>query len=197
MHMAGVSTIQAGNPTAGQQLLQSAAGLLKGVPTSTHTASPTMGPATEAAPPFATSRSGAAAASALTRAAVTLHVPITRDIGALDPIAKMSVQSISFRVAGREDGWGTLPVLTPQLRSEQSKAWSVGVPAGTGIPTFTVASGKLASADEIVAKIYKSRVSAVDLTALYIPIVDTSSTTFYLTHLYAYVLPVKLGDTLP
>lgn len=189
IHIAGVSAIQAGNPTAGQQLLQTAAGLLKGVSISTHPGNSPFDAAWEARP------SVVGAETAAGRASIALQVPITRDPGALDPIAKMSTQSITFRVAGREDGWGTLPVLTPQLRNEQSKPWSVGVPVGTEIPSFTVASGQLASADDIVAKIYKPRVSATDLAALFIPIVDTTSTTFYLTHLYSYVLPVKLGDT--
>jgi hypothetical protein len=188
-HMAGVSAIQAGDPTGGQRLLQTASSLLKGVSSSTPGANPLVGAAAEVRPTVA----GIGIAAA--RTSIAMHVPITRDLGALAPIASMNAQSITFRVAGREDGWGTLPVLTPQLRNEQSKPWSVGVAVGNEIPSLTVASGKLASADDIVAKIYKPRVLATDLTALYIPIVDTSSTTFYLTHLYSFVLPVKLGDT--
>lgn len=194
-HLAGVGAIQAGNPTAGQKLLQSAASLLKGAASQSQpVGTPSVvneGPS----PALGASLAGAAAAPALARAAVALQVPITRDLAALDPIAKMSAQSITFRVAGREDGWGAIPVLTPQLRNEQSKPWSVGVPNGTKISSFTVASGQLAAAGDIVAKIYKPRIAATDLAALYIPIVDTSSTTFYFTHLYAYVVPVKLGDT--
>jgi hypothetical protein len=174
LHVSGVATIQAGNPTAGQQLLQAAASALKAASGQT--------PAGDPAP-------------ALARVPAALQVPITRDLSALDPIAKMSTQSITFRVTGREDGWGAMPVLTAQLRGEQSKPWSVGVLAGSAMSSFTVASGKLAAADDIVANIYKPRVTATDLGSLIIPIIDTSSTTFYLNHLYSYVVPVKLGDT--
>lgn len=187
-HMAGVSAVQAGDAAGGQRLLQTAASLLKDVSTSTPAANPVARAAVEVRPTVA--GIGIAAGTS-----IAVHVPITRDLGALAPIASMNSQSITFRVAGRDDGWGTLPVLTPRLRNEQSKPWNVGVAVGNEIPLLTVASGKLASANDIVAKIYEPRVSATDLTALYIPIVDTSSTTFYLTHLYSYVLPVKLGDT--
>jgi hypothetical protein len=195
-HLSGISAIQAGNPTAGQQYLQTAAGLLKSAsggspvpgvtPGTVHTATPSAGSASAA---------GAAVAPAVTGTVAELQVPITRDLTALDPIAKMSTQSITVRITGREDGWGVVPVLSPQVRKEQSKPWQIGVPTGAAVSSFTVASGQLAAANDIVAQIYKPRISATQISALIIPIVDTSSTTFYLTHLYAYVLPVKLGDT--
>lgn len=185
-HLAGIGAVQAGNPTQGQQLLQAAAETLK-------RASGTAGVGVSRG--FGSASAVAAAAPAIARSAAAVKIPITQDIATLDPIAKMSTQSITFRITGREDGWGVIPVLPPQVRNEQSKAWRVGVPIGTAVSSFTVSSGKVVAENDIIAQIYKPRITATDISSLMIPIVDTSSTTFYLAHLYAYVLPVKLGDT--
>lgn len=202
MHLSGVSAMQSGNPTQGQQLLQQAAALLK---SASGTSSPPHGaPATLAAVrgtvvgAITGVRVGAVTPVAVVdgaAAAAAVQVPITRELGALDPIAKMSPDAVTFRVTGREDGWGVIPLPSPQVRSEQGKAWQVGVPAGAGMPSFSVAEGHLAASKDIVAQIYQPRIAATEIAGLVVQIVDASSTAFYLTHLYAYVLPVKIGDT--
>ena len=127
--------------------------------------------------------------------AAVVEVRVTRDLAILDPIASMSSQSVTFRITGRVDGWGVLPVASPTLRREQGKAWQVGLPAGGAAASFTVAAGQLASTEGIIGQIYQPRVGAAQITALQIQIVDASGMAFYLPHFYAFVLPVKLGDT--
>jgi tetratricopeptide (TPR) repeat protein len=48
--------------------------------------------------------------------------------------------------------------------------------------------------DAVVAPLYKARIAVDSAVKLGWQIVDTSTTAFYLTHLYAYVLPVKIGE---
>ena len=199
IHLSGISAIQQGNATAGQQQLQTAASLLKSLP----------GPAGQPEQKLAGDSSTGLAlglASAVSRAAlpavlnggaaqVEVEVPVTRDLGTLDPIASMSTQALTYRITGRVDGWGVLPVASPALRSEQNKPWQIGLPAGAAVASFTVAAGQLADTGSIVGQIYQPRTGATQVMGLQVQLTDPSATAFYLPHLYAFVLPVKLGDT--
>jgi tetratricopeptide (TPR) repeat protein len=46
----------------------------------------------------------------------------------------------------------------------------------------------------VVKQVYQTRVGAATFASLGWQIIDTSSTTFYLTQLYAHAVPVKIGD---
>ena len=201
LHLSGVSLQKSGNTAAAKPLFQQASDLLdrKGgaavaveLPPATqpHVA-PRVIAAAPAGRPTGVAPAGVGLAPALT---VGSTLRISQNILALEPVAKMDAQAISFRISGRESGWGVLPLVTDQQRQEQAKTWQIGVPAGEKFASFSVGGGQLPTVAESISALYQPRINAVNLRDLGLQIVDTSSTTFYLTHLYSYVLPVKLGD---
>lgn len=202
VHLSAVSAEKAGNPTAAAQLYQQAADILKRLPGKTPAA-----PANLPSVPLSSalsniiSRSGVGAVPGKVavglapRVAVRQAVTVSKDTGVLQSISKMNSQEISYRIAGRDNGWGVAPATSDQDRREQAKTWQIGVLTGDTLTSFSVAAGKVPPAADIVARIYQPRITATKISDLAFHLVDTSSTTFYLTHLYAYVLPVKLGDT--
>lgn len=119
---------------------------------------------------------------------------VTRDPAILGPIEKMDPNSITFRVPGRADGWGSLTLPTEAQVEQQAKPWTVGIPVGGKVTTFDLAAGRVPSSATIIEQVYEPRVTATTIAKLAWTMVDTSSTTFHLTHLYGYVLPVKIGD---
>ena len=215
LHVSGVAAQQANDPAKARQFFTQAAETLKGAsaprPPAPAPAPGVTAPGPVPAAPFATTLlSGAAAAPALaarpaitnliraniTERAVTMPIAQlgSRDVAVLQPIANMDARTLTFRIPGRADGWGVLPVTDELQKRQQSKTWTVGVPAGGGTATFTVGAGAAPAATEVVAKIYQARVTADQISKLAWQIVDTSTVSFYLTHLYAYVLPVKIAD---
>jgi hypothetical protein len=200
-HLAGVSAVKSGNAAQAQQLFQAAAALLK-------RASPAPGlvpsPPTVSRPgPVVIDRQGprpilrpGTRTLDVSSSVSIVEVPITRDVSALDPIAKMSAQSVTFRIAGRADGWGAIALQSDVDRRAQSKAWQVGIPVGRKLATVSLGAGALPPVSDLIAKIYRPRIAETEVRDLTFPIIDTSTTTFYLTHLYAYVLPIKTGDAL-
>ena len=59
---------------------------------------------------------------------------------------------------------------------------------------FSVSEGKPLLIKGIEKDLYKTRLKAEKFSQLDIKISNTSTTTFYLTHFYSYVLPLKIGD---
>jgi hypothetical protein len=68
------------------------------------------------------------------------------------------------------------------------------VPTGDKLTYISASGGKPPSPDAFVRDIYQTRLVAKAFAQIDFKIVDTSTTTVYLTHLYAYVLPVKIAD---
>lgn len=120
---------------------------------------------------------------------------VSRDFKDLQPIATMDAQTLTYRIPGRVDGWGILKIPDKQQQKEQSKAWQVGVPVGEKLVAFQMSGGQLPGVNELVDKIYHARIDANRFIDIDWKIFDPSTTTFYLTQLYAYVLPVKIGDS--
>jgi hypothetical protein len=199
-HLAAVSAAKAGNASQAQQLFQSAASLLK----SASGASPLTVPPPIAHPGFVLDRevSVPVRSSAIgTRFEVfsslsAVHVPLTRDLSVLDPIAKMAADTVTFRIAGRADGWGSIPLQNDVDRRAQNKTWQIGVPVGRTLAAVTIGAGALPPASDLITKIYHPRVVATEIADLTFPVIDTSTMTVYLTHIYAYILPLKTGDAL-
>jgi len=128
------------------------------------------------------------------RPIASFRVAPTRDLKVLTPIAKMDAQTLTYRVPGREDGWGTLNIPDETLKRQFTKAWSVGVPLGSTIVAFKLGSKAQPSPTDLIKTLYEPRLTLQRFKDIDWKIVDSSTTTFYLTHLYAYVLPVKIGD---
>lgn len=202
LHMMGATRQKAGDIAGAKQILTQAANTFKeaSATASTATPGPVLGPPVlfPAAPALANIHAtnlSATLNSGLLRSAQFTSLNLTsRDFKTLQPIAQMDPKKLTFRVPGRADGWGTLEITDDLLKRQQSKSWNIGVPVGDRVAIVTAGSGKLASTTQVVDEVYKARTGAERFRDLEFHLADTSTTTFYLTHLYAYVLPVKIGD---
>ena len=101
---------------------------------------------------------------------------------------------LPFRTAGRDTTWGTIDVSDAFDQTQQAKAWAVGVPSGNEIVKFRTAAGNLVGADQVSDSLYYARINKTKFDDIRIVIADTSTTSVFALHLYAYVLPVKIGD---
>ncbi len=198
LHLAGASAHKAGDAAKAKELLTQAADILKQAPGA---ATPVnLTPVLAAAPVGLTTtftprtNLGPIVATIPRVPALRTLDLVSRDFKTLQPIANKDPQKLTFRVPGRADGWGTLSVTDDLLKRQQSKAWRVGVPAGDRMVVFSVGSGLLPSVAQLTNDVYRSRLATTRFKDLAWHIVDPSTTTFYLTHLYAYALPVKIGD---
>ncbi|MFH8250147.1 hypothetical protein ACH3VR_07265 [Microbacterium sp. B2969] len=104
-------------------------------------------------------------------------------------------ETLGVRLPGRVDGWTTTTVVDPADRAAVTKDWAVGINVGTDIVTLGIEDGAMPAAGKIADAVYRRRITATKLIDLGIVAGQSSTTTYYLTHLYAYVLPVKIGDT--
>jgi hypothetical protein len=204
LHMSAIAADRQGQAAQSKQLLTQAANTLKGVAGGVQ---PVPGvPAIPApvvpAPVVRPADVGDRAAIGLVRRAVAspgvtnanLVIAASHKIDDLQPIAAMDARQYTYRIPGRADGWGTIEFTDERVRTQQNKEWMIGVPVGDGIASLSAANGKMPTADQVVANVYAKRANALTFREIDFRIVDTSTTTFYLTHLYAYVLLVKMGD---
>ncbi len=99
-----------------------------------------------------------------------------------------------MRVPGRADGWAVVPAIDDLQRNQQTKSWSVGVPVGETLAIFQVGSAAIPDANALITSLYQTRVTALTTAVLVWPAISAVTVTFYLTQLYAYALPVKIGD---
>ncbi|MHC1729121.1 MAG: hypothetical protein AB9866_24515 [Syntrophobacteraceae bacterium] len=120
----------------------------------------------------------------------------TRDTLTLQPILKMDTGRFTVRVPGRGDCWGCVQLMDRTEAYQFQKTWHIGVPVGEKVMTLAVGDHATVSTAEIKKDIYEARIKAVSARDLTWRIANTSTTAFYLTHLYAYVLPVAIGDCL-
>jgi hypothetical protein len=80
------------------------------------------------------------------------------------------------------------------VKQQQAKQWVIGVPAGEQLVFLATAGGQRPGVEQLINNVYAGRLEANVFAALDWKIIDASTTTFYLTHLYAYALPVKIAD---
>jgi tetratricopeptide (TPR) repeat protein len=121
-------------------------------------------------------------------------IQVTRDTTPLRPVVGKDASTLTFRIPGRAEGWGVLDLSDPLLNQQRARTWTVGVPTGRTTATFVVGEGKPAVPEQVAERLYRSRVSkdrAIDLSVIF---VDAATVSFYLGHLYGYVLPLKIGD---
>jgi hypothetical protein len=121
-------------------------------------------------------------------------IGVDRDLDTLAPIAQQDATALTYRLPGRDEVWGSVPVLTETDRQRVGKAWQVGVKTGEKITTFDIGGTEKPTTTHVIEAIYAPRIEAQRWAQLDLQIVGTPSTTFYLTHLYAYSLLLKIGD---
>jgi hypothetical protein len=198
LHIAGIGSSQAGNVREAERFLAEAAGILEDV---------TIPEFRQPTPPGASTFDGATVSVALSAHTLTASTaaPLrtlgpqsallaTRDPSTLKSIRDKDVQVMTFRVAGRSDGWGALPLMSARDVQRQAKAWQVGVPMGRQIVLFEVGGATPLVTADLIGKLYQPRIGIDRYIDAGWKIIDTSTTTAYLTHLYGFVLPVKIGD---
>jgi hypothetical protein len=119
---------------------------------------------------------------------------VSRDPAVLAPLTRRDTSTATYRIPGRTDGWGSLPLLTEAERAVQVEPWTLGVTAGSQVVQFEVGNRARLSVEEVAAKLYTPRIAATDLASLNWSMADLFSSALYLAHLYGYVLPLKIGD---
>ncbi len=191
LHAKASSLQSQGQAQQASALLDQAASLI-----APHTpAVPVVTPSIAAAP---VSRLGAAAAPALapiriaTQPLLQANVEISRQTKDLTPILNKDLSSVTIRLPGAAGGWTTVPAQAA-LPKDIVADWQIGVPVGTGTTLFNFSVKAQITGKDIAAAIYSPRIKA-GISDLAWGIVHPTTTAFYLTHLYAFVLPVKLGD---
>lgn len=192
LHLLGASEHRAGNVAAAKKYFQRAADTLK------ETSSSISNQATVRAIPAAVRMPLGLVESRSDFRVFNAHVGRfgSRDTKVLKNIADMDPRTLTYRMSGRADGWGVLPIIDDLQRQQASKTWKVGVPVGDKMASFTVGATTQTTRAQVINSIYKGRINAKRYAHLKWTIADTSTTTFYLTHLYAYSLLVKIGDAL-
>lgn len=121
-------------------------------------------------------------------------IGVDRDLATLAPIAQQDATALTYRLPGRDEAWGSVVLLTETDRARAGKPWQVGVLAGGQMRTFEVGGAVKPTAAALAEAIYAPRVAALRWAELDLQIFGIPSVTFYLTHLYAYSLPLKIGD---
>jgi hypothetical protein len=203
LHMAAVVAARQGKAEQSKKLLNDAAAMLKAAQGGAQPGPVVPGPAgpVPSAARFNGLQPRGLSVSSLVRKdllfsieAPRLSIATSQKIDDLKPIAAMDAKQYTYRIPGRRDGWGAIEFTDERVRTQQAKEWMIGVPVGNTITVLPAASGKVPSVDQLVAAVYKKRMNAERFRDIDFNIVDTSTTTFYLTHLYSYGLPVRIGD---
>lgn len=120
---------------------------------------------------------------------------VGRDQEELSHIREMETETLSVRVPGRTDGWGTIKLKDENQRRQINKSWNLGISAGEKMVSFQIGAGKQLTVNKFTEGIYKVRATATRLPQLGFQVTGIPTITAYLTHLYAYGLPIKIGDT--
>ena len=202
-HLQGIAALRLGDANQSKEMLNDAAAILKGTTTErprTPFISGTLDDTVSGEPAFGAAISGVGGIGVTdlrvvpVRRVLESKVAVSRDVAQLRAISSLNTAVVTYRLPGRSDGWGEIPLVDEAVGKQQAKPWSIGVPVGDQVVPITISAGKRPTTDAVVSSIYKRRASAVTARDLDFKINDPSTTTFYLTHLYAYALPVKMGD---
>lgn len=125
----------------------------------------------------------------------TLGDRLELDSTRLKEIVGKNEALVPFRLEGRVATWGTLELTLPANRYQQSKTWVVGIPVGEKVVSFKTGDGNLVDHDRVTRSIYAARINKRKFRDIRVSIADTSTFSIYSLHLYAYVLPLKIGDS--
>ncbi|HEX5728788.1 hypothetical protein [Microbacterium sp.] len=137
-------------------------------------------------------------------AAVTFTQPLreflrgaqgTDDVSELAYIGEASAAVAPLRWLDRQESFVSLPI--DQLNTPVSRrdAWTVGIPVADRVVELQWRQGADAPFDTLVAQVYEPR-KDIRLIPHLVPPMDSAATTAsYLTHLYAFVIPMGIGDS--
>lgn len=211
IHMTAITENKLGNKDVAQRLFKKAADLLG--KESTNADSNNNGKRTLSASnttdlasvpgikgPFISIRatSGLSTRNTLANNFVVRKIPVGASVGRnkeeLKHIREMDTEVLSVRVPGRTDGWSTIKIKNDNQKRQIDKSWNLGVSAGDKIASFEIGAGKRIPLESFIKEIYTVRAKAIALPQLGFQVTGIPTITAYLTHLYAYGLPIKIGD---
>jgi hypothetical protein len=118
---------------------------------------------------------------------------VSKDAAILTPILNNDATVISYRISGEVKEYG---VIIPESTRKSAGGWSMGILTGDSVVTLEAAKGGMLKKEDIINKLYAPRIKAKYNKDLVIVISSALTASFYLSHLYSFVLPVKIGDCL-
>ena len=116
------------------------------------------------------------------------------DRGRLVEVIGKQGNLLPFRTGSRDATWGTVDIADAFVKNQQAKAWSIGVPLGDRLVTFRTSAGSLVGADKVTSQLYSARINKTRYRDIRIVLAGAAATSVHALHLYAYVLPLKIGD---
>jgi Tc toxin complex TcA C-terminal TcB-binding domain len=201
LHLSAVAAEQLGKTAESQQLLARASTMLRSA--ESRLAGTTV-VATRAGTPSAggaVSPGGATREERISRSGGS-HLPMTElsaretlSAEGLEAISLMDTQRLTFRIPGETEELGVISIKPEDGGARAVHDWTIGVPVGDRLVDISVKADKIASVDELIKNVYVTRSKSELFTSIDIAIGGVSTTASYLAHLYAYVLPVKMGDS--
>ncbi len=186
LHLGGVSYQQLGNHDQAQELFQAAADILYGEQNLRANGATAALPTTFELPTLP--RPG----SIIIRPGD--EVVVDHDLDSLQPIADMEGGAVSYRLPGRDEAWGMLPLLGEADRKRVNKDWQVSVPIGQNLASFTIGGSAQVTPVDLLEGVYARRRDAQRFADVELTLPGPTSTAFYLMHLYSYALLLKIGD---
>lgn len=118
----------------------------------------------------------------------------TTDAHDLTFIAKVDVSRVSLRWPTEQPAFSSVQVDDLSLPVARRHDWSVGLPVGDAVESISWSGAQPPTADVLLDTVYRPRLTASTIAGLRWWCGTEATTAAYLTHLYAYVLPVGLGD---
>jgi hypothetical protein len=101
---------------------------------------------------------------------------------------------LPLRIPERTGRWDGVIIAARNGGRATASSATVGVPAPGGLTLIATGGDPDAARAQLQSEVFARRVTASLLAELDWQIIDVSTTTYYLAHLYAYVLPLKMGD---
>ena len=119
----------------------------------------------------------------------------TADVSDLTFIANSDVSRVSLRwPTAEEPAFSSVDINDLAIPVARRHDWSVGIPVGDAVESISWSVAQPPTADVLLDTVYRPRLNATTIAGLRWWCGTEATTAAYLTHLYAYVIPVGLGD---
>ena len=118
----------------------------------------------------------------------------TTDLQRLSFIKSQDTSQVSLRWLGETEQWSRLSlekIKTPVARQQE---WELGISVGNDIAKLKWQRGQSPKAENLLQAVYQRRINAQSIDQLRWFLDSEAATAAYLSHVYAYVIPVGLGD---
>lgn len=126
---------------------------------------------------------------------ITPNARPTVDVGDLTFIADADVSRISVRwPTAEQPTFSSVEVDDLARPVARRHDWEVGIPVGDEVESIRWSVDQPPAADLLLERVYRPRLNASTIAGLRWWCGTEATTAAYLTHLYAYVIPVGLGD---